>query len=42
MPAHLFQNILNSQLHKQEYENSSGGSTSSKMKKLKNENNVHI
>ena len=29
MPTHLFQNIQNAQLHKQEDENNSGGSSSS-------------
>ena len=30
MPPHLFGNISNAQLHKQEGENSSGGSSNSK------------
>ena len=37
MPSHLFQNIQNAQLHKQEDENSSGGSSKKVGTKLKSE-----
>ena len=37
MPSHLFQNIQNAQLHKQEDENSSGDSSKKVGTKLKSE-----